>query len=298
MNLNEAIEKFLKYCEIERNYSANTILTYQLALAQFIDFIIEEFGEAPKVEEIEYNDIRPFLGYLKKLGHSNNSLRLKLSAVKSFFKFCYKKKIIEKNPASVVPTPKKSCKLPNFLLKTEIDLLMDKFDKQDPISARNLALIELLYSSGLRISEALQLNYQDIDFQNRTVKVLGKGSKERIVPIGERAILAISNYLVLRNCLVKDSREKALFLSLRGKRMNSVNAYRVINQALKDITEASQKSPHILRHSFATHLLDNGADIQAVSEMLGHSSLSTTQIYTHISVEKIKEAYKKAHPRA
>jgi integrase/recombinase XerC len=155
-----------------------------------------------------------------------------------------------------------------------------------------------LYSSGLRISEALQLNVANINFGNNSIKVSGKGRKQRIVPVGEKAMSAISNYLMLRKDLVKKPSEKALFLSTRGNRMNAVNAYRIINKAMKGISECPQKSPHVLRHTFATHMLDKGADIQSVSEMLGHASLSSTQIYTHVSIERLKEAYKKAHPKA
>ncbi|MFA6572382.1 MAG: tyrosine-type recombinase/integrase, partial [Bacteroidota bacterium] len=198
----------------------------------------------------------------------------------------------------LVSTPKTDKKLPSFLLQNEVVNLCESFDTSTPIGARNLALTELLYSSGLRISEALQLNTEDINSSNKIVKVLGKGRKERIVPIGEKAMTALQNYLKLRQKIHKELGENALFLSAKGKRMNTVGAYRVIHNAMQSVTESPQKSPHVLRHSFATHMLDNGADIQSVSEMLGHASLSTTQIYTHVSVERLKETYKKSHPKA
>jgi len=229
---------------------------------------------------------------------SKSSLRLKIAAIKSFFKFAFKKDLIEKNPAAFIKSPKKEKKLPSYLTENEVNSLIESIIDKDPINLRNKALIELIYSSGLRISEALNLNVTSIDFSNKSVKVLGKGNKERIVPIGEKALLALSNYLVSRSQLKQDNLEKALFLSKKGKRMNAVEAYRVINSLMKLHTEAKQKSPHILRHTFATHLLDNGADIKAVSEMLGHSSLSSTQVYTHLSIERLKNAYKKAHPKA
>ena len=301
MKLYIAIEKFLKYCETERNYSGKTVESYRLALAQFYDFLVQEFNETPNVEEIETDDIRPFLGWMHDRGHSKNTLRLKISAVKSFFKYCSKKGITDKNPAAIVSTPKTDKKLPTFLTETEVEGLFDKFyefDKNDPVGARNLALAELLYGSGLRISEALDLNVGSLQINSSVIRVTGKGRKQREVPLGKKAKEALSNYLHLRDKLLKYKTETALFLSMRGKRLNPATAYRIINKMMAGVTESPKKSPHVLRHSFATHLLDNGADIQSVSEMLGHSSLSTTQVYTHVSVERLKEVYKKAHPKA
>jgi tyrosine recombinase XerC len=299
VNLSKAISKYLEYCEMERNYSSHTIVSYRLALAQFFDFLAAEFPEQPDLEDIATNDIRPFLGWLSNAGHNRATIRLKISAVKAFFKFCYKKRFIIKNPASLIPIPKAEKRLPSFMLQNEITMMFDKLDKSDPVQIRNWALIELLYSSGLRINEALQLNFNDINFSHKTVRVMGKGKKERIVPVGEKALLALSEYLVCRSGISRnEKREKALFLSINGLRMNPVAAYRIVHKALGEVTESKKKSPHVLRHSFATHMLDEGADIQSVSELLGHATLSTTQIYTHVSVEKLKESYKKAHPRA
>ncbi len=298
MKLQQAIKQFLEYCELEKDFSPHTIESYRLALAQFYDFIGMEADEMPELDRIDIDDIRPFLGYLFDNGHGKNTLRMKISAVKSFFKYCHRKKFIEKNPASLVTMPKTDKKLPSFLLENEIDDMLTAFDRESPLGARNLALAELLYSSGLRISEALNLNVNDIDYGRKSVRVKGKGRKEREVPIGENALLALKNYVKLRHTLCKDVQEKALFVSTKGQQMNPSSAYRMLNKAMKQITESPTKSPHVLRHSFATHLLNKGADIQSVSEMLGHSSLSTTQVYTHVSVERLKEAYKKAHPKA
>lgn len=298
MKLTLAYKKFLTYCDVEKNYSLRTISTYAIALNDFYSFLEEYFGEIPELEEITNKHIRAFPAYLLDNNLSKSSLRLKIAAIKSFFKFAFKKDLIEKNPAILIKSPKKEKKLPSYLTEHETNSLIDSIIEKDAISLRNKALIELLYSSGLRISEALNLNFTNIDFSSKSVKVLGKGNKERIVPIGEKAFLALSNYLVARSQLKKDNSEKALFLSKKGKRMNPVEAYRVINKLMKQYTEVKQKSPHVLRHTFATHLLDNGADIKAVSEMLGHSSLSSTQVYTHLSIERLKTAYKKAHPKA
>jgi len=298
MELYKAISGFLEYCEVERNYSVKTIESYSHALAQFYDYFKSEYGEVPFLEEILPNDVRPFLGYLHDVGQSKASLRLKMSAVKSFFKYCLKKELLDNNPASLISIPKKEKKLPSFLLEKEVGKMMDDFNSDNPIDLRNLALAEILYSSGLRISECLGLNVGDIDLTRKSVLVTGKGNKQRVVPVGSKAIEAVKQYSARRKELLSSSLEKALFLTKNGKRLSPSSAYRMINRAMSGITESSQKSPHVLRHSFATHLLDGGADIQSVSEMLGHSSLSSTQIYTHVSVERLKNAYKKAHPKA
>jgi integrase/recombinase XerC len=298
MTLKERIQGFLRYCAKEKNYSTHTVTSYTTALNQLIEYFEESYGEIPELEEIDVNDIRPFLGWLHDKGLTKKSLRLKISAVKSFFRYCRRTGIIDKNPAVNIATPKIEKKLPTFLKKEEIEELLGKFDPEDPIGSRNIALTELLYGAGLRISEALNLDSGEIDLRNNLVKVTGKGSKQRIVPIGSKAAAAISGYLKKRGRLIKDSSEKALFLTKKGKRMYAVEAYRVLNKNMAGVTESPKKSPHVLRHSNATHMLDSGADIRAVSEMLGHSSLSTTQVYTHVSVERLKSAYKKAHPKA
>ena len=175
---------------------------------------------------------------------------------------------------------------------------MEKFDRQTPEGSRGAALAELLYSSGMRISEALQLDITSIDRTTMTVRVIGKGSKTRLVPIGSPSLDAIETYMNHRHLYITNESESALFVSNSGKRLSSSQAWRIINSAMKGVTESKQKSPHVLRHSFATHMLDNGADIQSVSELLGHASVSTTQIYTHVSIERLKQAYKQAHPKA
>lgn len=298
MQLCTAKDKFLKYLSNEREYSELTIKNYEISLRQLEEYFFELYETEPEIEFIELNDLRPFLGWLHDKGLSKNSIRLRISAVKSFFKFCLKRKFIDKNPAGIISTPKNDKKLPSFLLPKEIDALLDNIDIEVPILACTKALIELIYSSGLRISEALSLNINDINENSSSVKITGKGRKQRVVPIGKKTNKAINDYIKVRPFLLKNKSENALFLSVNGNRLYSVAAYRYINKLMKGVTEAKQKSPHILRHSFATHMLDKGADINSVSDMLGHSSLSTTQIYTHVSVERLKNAYKQAHPKA
>lgn len=298
MELLSAISRYLIYAKEEKNFSDETLVTYNTALSDFNKYITEEAGDDIQLEEIDTNLVRIFPGWLNDNGLKKVSIKLKISAVKSFYKFCYKKGLISTNPAEQLSTPKIEKKLPSFLLQNEIMYVIENNVSDDVHTFRNIALFELLYSSGLRISEALNLNNSNLDMNNSTVRVFGKGRKERIVPVGSKAKIALEKYLSKIHLLKTEKSGNAIFLSTRGTRMTPVNAYRIINKLLKGFTEAKQKSPHTLRHSFATHLLDKGADLQSVSEMLGHSSLSSTQVYTHISVERLKETYKKAHPKA
>lgn len=298
MKIPEALQKFITFCEIEKGFSSHTVETYRNALNQFYDYL-KEFGmEEFESDMFKINDMRPFLGWLHDKGQNKKSIGLKISALKSFFKFCFKKGINTANPAAFLQIPKPDKKLPNFIIPDEMKTMLSSIDAETPVGARNLALIELLYSSGLRINEALQLKVNGIDISSKTVKVLGKGNKERIVPVGDKAIWAIKNYLKFRGQLLKKGELSFLFISNTGKQLGASAAYREVHKIMLTTTESQKKSPHVLRHTFATHLLDNGAEIEAVSKMLGHSSLSTTQIYTHVTVERLKETYKKAHPKA
>ena len=298
MLLSHATTDFLSALATERAASPHTITAYRIALEQFRRYMMEAWGSEPAVEDVAEADIRPFLGWLHDAGLAKRSLRMKLAAVKSLFAHLVRSGVLQRNPASLVATPRAERKLPSFLREGEAEALVMAFDTTTPQGLRDRALCELLYGSGLRISEALQLDVGDIDVGSRTVKVLGKRSKERIVPVTSVAIAAIDDYLTQRAAFAPLPSERALFLGDRGARMTSTSAYRNIKRLLRGVTEASRKGPHMLRHSFATHLLDNGADLTAVSDMLGHASLSTTQVYTHVSVERLKDAYRNAHPKA
>ncbi|MGQ9819461.1 MAG: site-specific tyrosine recombinase/integron integrase [Candidatus Kapaibacteriales bacterium] len=299
MNLNLSILQFINYCKFQKNFSEKTIITYKTALEQFSKLIESETGESLNINSITQEHIRRFISWLYYKKYSRKSIHLKISSLKSFFKFLYKQRIIEKNPAVVVPLPKVEKNIPSFLTNKEIESILNSIQPNDFISSRNLALMELLYSSGLRISEALGIKLKDIDFTNASVKVIGKGSKERIVPIGRKAIDSIKIYLhFVQQINFELKRSENLFLSRTGNPLTAVDAYRIINSMLKQWSEAPKKSPHTLRHTFATHLLNNGADIRSVAEMLGHSSLASTQVYTHVSIEKLKEEYKRTHPKA
>ncbi|MFN3306428.1 MAG: tyrosine recombinase XerC [Candidatus Kapaibacteriota bacterium] len=298
MNLDEAIENFIRYCKNEKKFSQKTITTYIISLRQFNTLLKEEVERDLNVYEVQSTHIRRFISFLHYQNLSKKSIKLKLSAIKSFFKYLYKNEHIPTNPASTIVLPKVEKQVPSFLTNDEINKILDAIISDDPLESRNIALIELLYGTGLRISEALQLKISDINEKTVSIKVLGKGNKERIVPIGTKAKNAILNYLNQRNKLPNSNKTNKLFITKSGKPLSSVDAYRIVNSLLKTYTSAPQKSPHTLRHTFATHLLDRGADIRSVGEMLGHSSLSSTQIYTHLSIQKILEEYRKSHPKA
>jgi len=294
MNLIEAKYLFLNYLKHQRNYSPKTHQTYNYAIDNLIEYFEDQFEALPNVKDIKLEDLRPFLGWLQDQGYDRNSIRLKSSAVRSFFKFLYVNDYIDSNPSLNLATPKRKKTLPNFLTEKEIEVLLNQFDENIVEQLIKKSLIQLIYSSGLRISEALNLKKSDIDFNQNTLSVVGKGNKPRIVPFGLNA----------KNCIVhlisklRLSEDDFLFLNEKKERLTYNQAYKIINTAMKNITDIQKKSPHTLRHTFATHLINNGADIRSVGEMLGHSSLSSTQIYTHFSIEKLKEVYKNAHPKS
>ncbi|MDZ4744864.1 MAG: tyrosine recombinase XerC [bacterium] len=317
MKFAAAAHEFLVTLDVEKGASIHTITAYRIALEQFTAFVDETWGEELELADLREMHIRPYLGWMHERGVSKRTMRMKLAAVKSMLKFYVRSGVIDHNPAALTASPKIETRLPSFLQQPEAATLQGVFDLGTAVGLRDSALCELLYGSGLRVSEALQLNVGDIDVQSRSVRVLGKRNKERIVPVTQAAIDAIDAYTIVRpeffeapntsatkgavstqTASLDSTDANALFLGARGKRLTPQGAYRIVRRALGPITEANQKSPHVLRHSFATHLLDNGADLKAVSEMLGHSSLSTTQVYTHVSVERLKDAYKKAHPRS
>ncbi|MBL7997492.1 MAG: tyrosine recombinase XerC [Candidatus Kapabacteria bacterium] len=297
----EAEERFLAYCRNECNYSDHTVERYTVSIRQFrqcLDDVYERYGGTPDVAALTKNDIRAFLPWMHNKGMEKRTIANKLSAVQTFFRFCAKRGYVESNPAVFVKPPKIEKRLPSVLQQDEARHLMERFDRSTKEGSRDAALAELLYGCGLRISEVLGLTVASLDRMTLTMRVMGKGSKERIVPVGRQAMLAVEEYMTIRHEFKPVAGVTALFLNNSGKPLTAVQGWRIIRSALTGVTESAKKSPHVLRHSFATHLLDNGADIQAVSDMLGHASLSTTQIYTHVSVERLKSAYKQAHPRA
>lgn len=290
-HLHEA-DAFLGYLEAERNASKHTLANYSVDLREF-----DEFIACKDLGKIDYLDIRRFLAHLKKNGYSKSSIARKLACVRSFFRYLVREDKVETNPAVSVSTPKQGRKLPKYLHPDEVGQLLDAPAGSDEMSLRDKAIMELLYSSGLRVSELAGMNIEDVDVFNEVVRLRGKGRKERIVPIGSVALNAMQNYLNERGG-GKKVEDKAFFLNKSKTRLTDRSVRRILNKYVKQVGLGKHVSPHMLRHSFATHMLDAGADLRSVQELLGHENLSTTQIYTHVTAKRLKEVYNKAHPRA
>ncbi|MDK2822122.1 MAG: hypothetical protein PWQ67_1374 [Clostridia bacterium] len=291
-----SIDDFLEYLSIEKGYSPHTLVAYRKDLQQFYGF----FAEQKKLVEITNLDIRKYLAYLQANGLTRSTIARKLTTIRSFFKFLKKSKYLNNNPAKSVSSPKKSKKIPVVLNQREItSFLEETFIETDPLTIRDKAIFELFYSSGLRVSELVSLNINDLYPEYQCVKVMGKGSKERIVPLGSKAIKALETYLSSsRSLLDKGNSQNVLFLNHQGKRLTTRGIRYIVDKYVKKAALSLKVSPHVFRHTFATHLLDNGADLRVVQELLGHVNLSTTQIYTHVSKARIQKIYKNTHPRA
>lgn len=287
------IDKFLNYLKIEKNMSPHTVLNYSIDLRDFAIFL----GEAVDIDRIDYLTIRRFLAELKVKNYSKRTVARKLACLRSFFRFLYREGHVKTNPISGVSTPKLDKKLPVFLDEGEIAKLIEAPSKDDASGLRDKAILETLYSSGLRISELVGLNAEDVDFIGGVLKIFGKGRKERLVPIGDCALKAIRAYMGRRGPAC-DSSKKAVFLNKSGSRLTDRSVRRILDKYIRITSLKEDVSPHMLRHSFATHLLNRGADLRSVQELLGHMNLSTTQIYTHVTSERLKSVYDKAHPRA
>lgn len=285
------VDKFIRYLEIEREVSPHTSLNYRTDFKRFAQFLGKK-----KLEDVDYLFIRQFLADLRHKNLSRASIARILSALRSFFKFLVREKLVKTNPLSGIATPKKEKRLPLFMQEAEVSKLIEA-PADDILGLRDKAILETLYSTGMRVSELVSMDLDNCDLLGGVIKVFGKGKKERLAPIGSKASQAINDYM--RASKLTRSRDKrAIFLNKNGKRMTDRSVRRVIDHYVKKVSLQNEISPHTLRHSFATHLLNRGADLRSVQELLGHASLSTTQIYTHISTERMKEVYQKAHPRA
>ncbi len=287
----------------ERNLSPNTVAAYNDDLSQFNEFLVKHFSASSvDIAEVDQVTIRLFLGELLEQGKSKRSVARKLAAVRSFMKYLVKHRVVKYNPGINIVTPKLPKKLPVFLDESSVDRMMTLPDCSTVRGQRDRAILELLYGTGIRLNELIQLDITDIDFNNDTVKVFGKGRKHRVVPLGRKAKEAIRGYLTVREReqpgAVLNENGPAAFLSTRGKRMYPKGVYLVVNKYIGAVSELEKKSPHVLRHTFATHMLNRGADLRAVKELLGHESLSTTQLYTHVTVSRLKRIYDQAHPKA
>jgi integrase/recombinase XerC len=301
--MNELVNSFLRYLEVEKGYSQHTLRNYDSDLRQFIRFAEAKHtleGNISDINRIDYKLIRSYLA-----GQFDTSRRTtiarKLSAIKSFFTFLELRGLCPVNPASEIATPKQGKYIPRYLPIDDMFALLEKPDRENSIGLRDSSILELLYSSGLRVSELVSLNLEHLDRKARLVRVGGKGGKERVLPVGRKAIAALSEYLDE----TAQQRKKAghakdqgpMFLNYRGGRLTARSVHRLVKRYSLECGISADISPHSIRHTFATHLLDGGADLRSIQELLGHASLSTTQKYTHVSIDKLMEVYDKSHPR-
>jgi integrase/recombinase XerC len=317
--LDQLLTQFLDHLRYERNVSAHTLRNYESDLQQFFAYLapIENEGaakpapkhssraegKAPDIKQIDHLTIREWLSILHSDKKKKTSIARKLAALRTFFQFLVREGVVEQNPAKLVATPRKEKKLPVHLSIEDAVRFIETPDTETDFGKRDRAILELLYATGMRVSELVQLNLRDIDFKSKLLRVFGKRRKERIVPFGDPAAKALKDYLAVRAVfLMKAPATKRdaqpLILNYQGTRMTTRSVGRLVEKYIRLCAGIHDISPHALRHSFATHLLDSGADLRDIQELLGHARLSTTQIYTHVSMEKLIEVYDKTHPKA
>ncbi|OGS19791.1 MAG: tyrosine recombinase XerC [Elusimicrobia bacterium RIFOXYA2_FULL_40_6] len=286
----------------QRNFSLNTVHAYKHDLEEFVKFYTEKIEVNTDFEKSARIIIRAYLAFLSKNNFSSMTISRKIYALRSFFKFLLQENITSNNMFKYISSPKVKKGLPVFLSKDEVRGLLEVSKDNFSLGLRDQVLLEVLYSCGLRISELVSLNLDSIDFFGNTVRVIGKGNKERIVPIGDIALKALYKYLDLRKKVITDAhadaKEKAMFINYKGTRISDRYVRKILNRWINATAINKNVSPHVLRHTFATHMLDAGCDLRSVQEMLGHQNLATTQIYTHVTTERMKKVYEKAHPRA
>lgn len=294
----DAIAKYEQYLTSERNYSENTVLSYISDICEFADFLRSE--EMGTLLTARSTHARNYMTRMFNTGFKKKSIARKLSSLKTFYRFLISNQISEKNPFELIESPKVDKQLPRFLYKEEIENIFNSIDTTTAIGMRNIALLEILYGSGLRVSELCSLKESNFDYANSMIKVLGKGSKERYVPMNLRTIDAIKKYLYVgrKELILKNEKNAPLeiFVNSKGGPLTPRGVRVILDKIISDAAEAIHVYPHMLRHTFATHLLDGGADLRSVQEMLGHSNLSTTQMYTHVSTEQLKRSMEN-HPR-
>ena len=306
MQMEDLIERFSGYLKIEKNVSDHTFRSYMSDLRQFLDFLKTQKSDSSGGKDIDITKIDHIVirAYLKELYMKNKktSIGRKLASLRSFFKYLVREEGLSVNPVAMVATPKQGKFIPTFLPVDEVFRLVEKPTSSTILGRRDRAILEVLYSCGIRVSELVGLNMEDMDFNLGIIKVRGKGKKERIVPVGGKAIEALDSYLKglgdLRGKATHNGLENPVFLNSRGGRLTARSVARIVKKYILQCGIVRDISPHSIRHSFATHLMDAGADLRSIQELLGHKSLATTQKYTHISIDKLMEVYDKAHPRS
>lgn len=294
------LNDFKLYIEIERNFSKHTVKAYTSDILSFLIWLNDK-----SVEEVNYQTLKEYLLFIQKFNYSKTTTARKIASIRTFYRYLYREKIIESNPASSVHSPKRGKNLPNFLTEQEIEQILGSIKIETPAGYRNRTIFELLYATGMRVSELSGLNFGDLNLENNEIRVLGKGQKERIVLVSDKAKEFLNTYLkTVRFMIFKDksteqTHEKSpVFINKTGYRLQPQSIRLAIKEVVLAIKLPKEVTPHVFRHSFATKLLENGADLRIVQELLGHSSISNTQIYTHVSTERLKQTYNFAHPRA
>ena len=285
--------KFITYLSSEKRFSEHTIKSYTTDLKQFISFLSSEFQIIDEINEISFQIIRTWIASLLEKGINPRSVNRKISTLKTYFKFLIREGELVENPMMKVVAPKSKKRLPVFIEEDQIASLLNEVQFEEGfVGQRNKLIIELFYVTGIRLSELINIKISDVDFNNQSIKVLGKRNKERIIPLSSNVVNDLNIFIE------NNQQNKYLFTNLEGNKLYNKLVYRLVNKYIAKISSVNKKSPHILRHTFATHMLNNGADINAIKELLGHANLSATQVYTHNTIEKLKTVYKQAHPRA
>lgn len=291
-------DRFIQYIQFEKRYSPHTVTSYSNDLNQFFSFL-ESVYKITDIKDVNYLQIRSWLVEMMEHKITPRSINRKITTLKSFYKFLIKEGTVKENPMIKIIAPKISKRLPVYVEKDKMKLLFDEIDFGEGFEgARNKLIVEIFYMTGMRLSELVNLKIHDIDIPRQTIKVLGKRNKERIIPFSRSLEKHFNDYFDLRNQISDILDNEYLFLTVKGKKIYQKLVYRLINHYLGIVTTLEKRSPHILRHTFATHMLNNGADLNAIKELLGHANLSATQVYTHITIEKLKTVYKQSHPKA
>lgn len=295
--IKEEIHHFLTYLGVEKRYALNTIVSYKNDLNGFSRYLAIAYNGLP-LSDISHGIVRSWIVDLMDKGMTPKSINRKISSLKSFFNYLTRLQKVDRNPMRKIVAPKVGKRLPQYVKEQQMETLLESDDDVLSFSSvRNKIIIELFYISGMRRIELIELTDHSINEESEAIKVIGKGNKERIIPVGRDFIYKLKNYIQIRNEHFEQTAFPRLFVSDKGKSMYPKLVYNIVKSALNRVSSSEKKSPHILRHSFATHLTNNGADLNAVKELLGHASLAATQVYTHNSIDKLKEIYKKAHPK-
>ena len=298
--MHSAIDAFIRHLKIERNASPLTLKSYSEDLGSLLEFFNDVRQRVPDVDAVTVGELREFVAYLHECGYAKTTIARRLACLRSFFRYCRREKLIDANPAQALRTPRTGRKLPHFLSTDQVTTLLEAPPANTPAGLRDRAILEVFYSAGLRVAELVGLNLSDWDADASVLRVLGKGRKERVAPIGRHADKALRDWVAARepNPNASADERDAMFLNRFGGRLTTRSVARLLDKHLKNTGLSSKTSPHTLRHTFATHLLDGGADLRSVQELLGHKSLTTTQIYTHVSTRRLRDTYEQAHPHA